>query len=97
MNKDGSSVSRVDCYDPAANTWTLLADMKIPRRGHTLINLQNKLYAIGGTCFSHDCDHPHFDEVYDSQLNRWSLLPTKMGSLSVGATLIKKYYVVNEK
>ena len=70
---DGQNLSSVDCYDPDINTWSQMANMNIARRGHCLVNLHERLYAIGG--------YPDIDsmEVYDPDSDTWTVLQHKLG------------------
>lgn len=36
-------------YDPEADTWTEIAPMPSPRAAHTMVNIEDKLYLVGGT------------------------------------------------
>ena len=81
-------MSSVDCYDPDTNTWSQMANMNIARRGHCLVSLHGRLYAIGG-------DGVDSVEVYDPDNNTWTLLQLKLNGKvdETGAGLIKKYYL----
>ena len=91
----------VDCYDPDTNTWTRVANMNIGRRGHSLVSLHGKLYAIGGApsgyyAYGGDgCNRSYEDsgEVYDPDSNTWTLLECKLDgkALDSGVGLLKKY------
>ena len=97
----GEPDSRVDCYDPDTNTWTRVANMNIGRRGHSLVSLHGKLYAIGGApsgyyAYGGDgCNRSYEDsgEVYDPDSNTWTLLECKLDgkALDSGVGLLKKY------
>ena len=86
---DGQNLSSVDCYDPDTNTWSQMANMNIARRGHCLVNMHERLCAIGG--------YPDIDsmEVYDPDSNTWTLLQHKLDGAvyDTGAGLIKKSQV----
>ena len=84
----GQSMSSVDCYDPDTNTWSQMANMNIARRGHGLVSLHGRLYAIGG----YGVDSV---EVFDPDNNTWTLLQQKLDGkvYDTGAGLIKNYYV----
>ncbi|MCX7748740.1 MAG: hypothetical protein N2645_17920 [Clostridia bacterium] len=51
-------------YNPATNTWTLKTDMLHTRHGHSLVEYNGMLYAIGG-------DEAENTEVYDPVSNQW--------------------------
>ena len=80
---------RVDCYDPASNTWSKAADLNIARMEHALVSLHGKLYAIGGRYYG-DIDTV---EVYDPDRDKWTVSPNKLeGSVCVnGACSVKKH------
>ena len=81
-------MSSVDCYDPDTNTRSQVANMNIARRGHSLVSLDGRLYALGGAGVDSV-------EVYDPDNNTWTLLQQELdGKVShTGAGLIKKYYL----
>ena len=85
---DGEGMSSVDCYDPATNTWSQVANMNIARHSHSLVSLHGRLYAIGGK----DVDSV---EVYDPDNNTWTLLQQKLDGkvFDTGAGLIKEMYL----
>ncbi len=45
---DNSPLDSVECYDPAANTWTLVSKMSCTRGGVGVATLAGKIYAVGG-------------------------------------------------
>ena len=73
------TLSSVDCYDPDTNTWSQMANMNIARRGHSLVSLDGRLYAIGG----HQVERSV--EVYDPGRNTWTLLQLKLDGEVRGA------------
>ena len=81
-------MSSVDCYDPDNNAWSQVANINIARRGHSLVSLHGRLYAIGGSSVDSV-------EVYDPDNNTWTLLQHKLDGevAGAGAGLIKKYYL----
>ena len=87
---DGEDVSSVDCYDPDTNTWSQVADMNVARKGHSLVSLHGRLFAIGGLGVDSV-------EVYDPYSNTWTLLQDKLEGevFGYGACLVKKYYLNN--
>ena len=88
----GQIMSSVDCYDPNTNTWSQMANMNIDRRGHSLVSLHGRLYAIGGYANGGDVDS---FEVYDPDNNTWTLLQHNLDGevFGRGAGLIKKFYL----
>ena len=67
------SLSRVDCYNIDTNTWSEVKNMNIARDAHILININEKLYAIGGNSEFND----NF-EVYDPDKDLWTLFQQKV-------------------
>ena len=88
MDDDCQPMSSVDCYDPDTNTWSQVADMNMARRGHSLVSLHGRLYAIGGY-------RVDTVDVYDPGNDTWTLLQHKLDGevLGTGAGLFKKYYL----
>ena len=78
----------MDCYDQ--DTWSQVANMNIARRGHSLVSLHGRLYAIGGY------GGGDIVEVYDPDNNSWTLLQHKLdGTVAgAGAGLIKKFMIM---
>ena len=66
-NNQSEALKSVECYDPGTDTWSRVADMNIPRYGHSLVTLQGKLFAIGGW-------GGHGDEVYNPENDTWIVL-----------------------
>ena len=86
---DFGVMSSVDCYDSDTNTWSQMANMNIARRGHCLVGLHGRLYAIGGRGVDSV-------EVYDPDNNTWTLLQHKLDGrvAGAGAGLIKKFIIM---
>ena len=78
----------VHCFDPDTNTWSQKSDMNIARRGHCLVSLHGRLYAIGG-------EGVDSDEVYDPDTDTWTQLQHKRDCevLYCRAGLIKKGFI----
>ena len=101
----GNAIDSVDCYDPDTNSWSQVANMKFARKGHAMVSLHGRLYAIGG-------GGVNSIEVFDPDNNTWTLLQHELefdpdndtwivlqkkleameGKVS-GAGLIKKYMI----
>lgn len=66
------SLKELEVYDPAANTWTILAPMSVARNhtGGAFIN--GKFYVVGGRGSASAATAL---EVYDPQANSWSSRP----------------------
>ena len=90
MDDDYQRMSSVDCYDPDTNTWSQMVNMNIARRGHSLVSLHGRLYALGGSGVDSV-------EVFDPDNNTWTLFQHKLDGTVYGngAGLIKKYYLQN--
>lgn len=80
------SLSNVDTYDPATNTWMQKADMPTPRWGLSTTVVSGKIYAVGGT--QNGRDGLHTVEVYDPTTDSWTKapsMPTARANLSCSA------------
>ena len=100
--QDSKGMTSADCYDPDTNTWSPVANMKIARKGHSLVGLHGRLYAIGGDHYVvrrngrfYAGDYPYTIEVYDPDKDTWTLLQQKIENFLSGyeACLIKKCYL----
>src|SRR5262249_51966831 len=83
-NGPNMNQTELEVYDPAANTWTQLASMSVPRN-HTAGGVINsKFYVVGGR----PGDAPASAlEVYDPQTNTWTRLanmPTGRSGIGAG-------------
>ena len=67
----------MECYDAVTKTWSKAADMNIARRGHGLVSLQGRLYAIGGLGAADSILDSL--EVYDPDSDTWTVLQHKLG------------------
>jgi hypothetical protein len=82
---NGMQQTELEVYDPAANTWTNLAPMSVPRNhcGGAVIN--GKFYVVGGRDAP---SAPTALEVYDPASNAWTTLapmPTGRSGIAVAA------------
>jgi len=88
----GKKLQSVFCYDPVSNTWTEVASMNKRRRGHSLVNLDGLLYAIGGG----NDDEGFLDnmEMYNPDTNTWEMLEEKLNGIvdGAGAFVMPRYY-----
>ena len=76
-------------YQPWSNRWARMPDMNFPRKGHKLVAVGSKLYAVGGQ----QLVGPNFRtcEVYDGQEFTRIIFPFKMWqcqALSVGRKIL---------
>ena len=89
--QDSKGMTSADCYDPDTNTWSQVANMKIARKGHSLVGLHGRLYAIGGDHYVvrrngrfYAGDYPYTIEVYDADKDTWTLLQQKIENFLSG-------------
>jgi hypothetical protein len=70
---DGSPLSAVEAYDPAANAWSNAANLGLARSGHTATLLPNGkvLMARGSSFNSSSGTYPTNTEVYDPTIDEW--------------------------
>jgi hypothetical protein len=95
-----SAVSSTEIYDPATNSWTVLAPMAIARERHTatLLPKGDVLVAGGGDCGggegclgyggSGDCCGASSAELYDPATNTWSFTAPVLSGVEHTATLM---------
>ncbi len=68
--KMGSTVSdEVYCFDPAANTWTLVSTMPLGRYKHRAVEMNGKIYLCAG--YQSGATTVSQIDVYDPQSNTW--------------------------
>jgi len=75
-NDDGGEIhvtlSSAEVFDPATDTWTLVASMATDRKGHTAVNLSSgKVLVTGGIKEDQD-GHLTASEIYDPATNTWT-------------------------
>lgn len=85
-----SNLADLDRYDPAADTWTSLADMPTGRGGLGVAVLGNAIYAIGGRTSGSPCAGSPLATVerYDVATDTWSTvasLPSARSDLAAVA------------
>ena len=67
---DGSPVSTAEVYDPAANTWSMVASVPVGLAAAAVSVLDGKMYVVGG-CDALVCGHTNV-YVYDPAANSWT-------------------------
>jgi N-acetylneuraminic acid mutarotase len=68
VHKDGQDAAYE--YDPASNTWRILATMKLGRGSPAVVALDGKIHAIGGRGADGKTVGTH--EIYDPATNKWT-------------------------
>ena len=63
----------VEQFDPQTNTWTALPNLLVARRHHSLVNLDDRLYVIGGWDGKEVLSSV---ELYDTETKTWINQPT---------------------
>ena len=88
-------MSSGDCYDPETNTWSQMANMNIARRGHSLVTVHGRLYAIGG-CHRDGFADGDSVEVYDPNNQIWTLLQNKLDGevTDAGVCFVRKFMII---
>ncbi|MDP5275283.1 cadherin-like beta sandwich domain-containing protein [Chengkuizengella axinellae] len=89
ISDQGTTVelSTVEAYDPKSNTWETMEDMPDTRYGHGVIEVEGKIFAIGGSRSSNQLDTV---AVYDPDTDNW--IRHEMASLNKA----RKYFSVTE-
>jgi uncharacterized repeat protein (TIGR01451 family) len=81
-------------YDPAANTWTRLADLLTGRYGAAMVAAEGRLYVAGGRAMSSVLSSV---ERYDPESNVWQALPPLLAAShadTAGAYVDGRLYVL---
>jgi N-acetylneuraminic acid mutarotase len=94
----GAACSKVEEYDPVANTWVEKADIPMPRLCHTTVAVDDRIYAIGGHSSEPGDLGTIFStvEVYDPATKTWTRkanMPTARTGLSAGVVEGKTYAI----
>jgi N-acetylneuraminic acid mutarotase len=92
---DYGAVTRMDEYDPAADTWTRRANMRTGRQGVCAVAVDGIVYGIGGNGGSANNVNYGTVEAYDPTTNRWTTktdMPTPR-TLAEAVTVDGKIYV----
>ena len=91
------SISSVESYDVSSCVWSYLPSMVVARHSFAAIELDDRLYAIGGVNYEDmDCPWLSSMEMYDCQNHRWeALMPmSRCRCGHVVAVIGGKLYVV---
>jgi N-acetylneuraminic acid mutarotase len=89
------NVADLEVYDPASDTWQILAAMPTPRGGLTAAVLDGQLHVLGGEALDSGYTFPEH-EVYDPAGESWTRaadLPTPRHGLG-SAVLDRTLYVI---
>ena len=93
--KNDVQTSIVEQYDPLTNSWERLADLPLPNSFFGLIEVDKKIYAIGGF------GYPDFSPIirYDSNADQWREVGTMPETVSAFGIAVDgmKVYVVGGK
>lgn len=76
----------VESYDWKLNQWQRLASLRHPRRGLTMVNVSDRLYAIGG--YTLDDGFLNMVERYDPLSNTWESLAWKIAPRTWAASVV---------
>ena len=85
------SLASAELYDPATETWNLVASMNLARWGHTATLLPNgQVLVVGGETSQNGSAHTLASaEIYDPGTNRWRMVaPPALGRSHHTATLL---------
>ena len=52
-NNSKEYLSTIARFDPIENSWTKLGNLKVPRRGHGVIQVDNEFVVLGGIRYGH--------------------------------------------
>ena len=55
-NNSGEHQSTIARFDPIENSWTKLGNLKVPRLGHGVIQIDNEFIVVGGCKNAHCTD-----------------------------------------
>lgn len=95
LRSGGANQGDALCFDCQTETWTTLASLPTPRSGLAVVELNGKIYCIGGSRGSAFATV----EAYDIVTNTWDTnlapLPTAL-SYCRGASIGGKIYVTND-
>lgn len=76
----------VESYDWKLNQWQRLASLQHPRRGLTMVNVGDRLYAIGG--YTLEDGFINVVERYDPLANMWETLTWKIAPRTWAASIV---------
>jgi len=82
------ATTRSDAYDPAANSWTRIADMPEPLTHSAVATDGSIIYLVGGFAGNHPGPSTRHVWKYDIAANRWSAAPPLPMDRGAGAAVI---------
>ena len=93
--------AELSCFDPVKNKWELKAKPCQPHFGSSLIEVNNRLYVVGGNISYNrgPCGNPAKVELYDEVNNTWSVVeqnhipPNNLGAVELEG---KVYFIINK-
>jgi len=80
-----SALRTFECYDPATDSWTLLAAMSTGRQALGLVAVDGYVYAVGG---GDGWTGLSAVERYDPETNSWIAMPSLASSLRAGTAAV---------
>ena len=93
---DGRILDSVECFDPVSGSWREVASMNKPRQFHSLVTVNDILYAVGGWVPDGEDEELRYEnsmEIYDPKDDKWTLLDVQTDgfvNLYTGAVVMRK-------
>jgi hypothetical protein len=87
-----NSLREAEIYDPTVNRWFPVRAAGVRRHGHTLIHLDGKVLAFGGSSYNQtptDVDDASNSEIFDTEKRSWRVLPGKYRTAAGSAVFAK--------
>jgi N-acetylneuraminic acid mutarotase len=91
-----NAVGTNEVYDPATNSWTILAPMPTPRWGFAIVAWQGKIYCMGGSSFDEQGQSVSLrvNEIYDIATNSWTTKEMPLELSLVGQVVNEQIFVM---
>ena len=94
-------IAELSCFDPVKNKWEVKAKPCQPHIGSSLIEVNNRLYVVGGNVpfNGRPYGNPAPVELYDEVNNTWSVVeqnhipPNNLGAVEIQG---KVYFIINK-